>query len=388
MSVTANRSALKRRHREVWHPVAVKRIAVLHSKLSGYMVACLRALKTRYNIELLVFKWPVSNEAPFESFDIQEWIDALYTKRDQQAEDILQIVKDFRPHGLLIPGWMDRDYLKVARELKKQGVPVVAGSDTQWQGTLRQWGGKLLASRILHNAIDVLWVAGERQRIFARHLGFTGDRCWSGLYACDWERFAYVFSTRQSKSPPAFLYVGRYTQGKGLDVLLQAYRSYRASVLHPWPLICAGAGDLQHILTGQEGVINRGFVQPDRLPALLGEASVFVLPSRKEPWGVALQEAAASGLPLICSTACGASIGLLQDAYNGYLFESGDADQLARHLIHISNVPVKDRMLMGARSHELSKQFTPQRWADTLVKGLQAQGSKTKYNRQRHAVGE
>ena len=386
MSVTANRTAIPRFYTKERHPAPVRRLAVLHSKLSGYMVSCLKALKTRHNIQLLVFRWPVSSEAPFDSFDTLDWIDALYTKRNQHAEDILQIVKDFRPDGLLIPGWMDRDYLKVARVMKKQGVTVVAGSDTQWQGTLRQWGGKLLAPHMLHNAIDVLWVAGERQRTLARHLGFTGENCWSGLYACDWKKFAYVFNTRDFQSAPAFLYVGRYTYSKGLDVLLAAYRTYRASVSDPWPLICAGAGEQQHILSGQKGVIDKGFVQPDRLPTLLGKASVFVLPSRKEPWGVALQEAAASGLPLICSTACGASIGLLQDAYNGYLFENGDADHLSRQLIQMHNLQIPERLQMGERSHELSKQFTPQRWADTLVKGLKRRSVLSEPDRKRQVL--
>lgn len=373
MNVLSDHTPVIERHRRRVTSVPVRRIAVLYSELSGYMAACLKALKVRHNIELLVFRWPVAKEAPFQDGNVLDWVDALYTKRDHRAEDILQIVKGFKPHGLLIPGWMDREYLSVAREMKKRGVPVIAGSDTPWEGTLRQWGGKILAPRWLHSAIDVLWVAGERQRSLARHLGFRGSRCWSGLYACDWERFGRVNADRNLDHPPAFLYVGRYSHEKGLDILLEAYRRYRSVVAHPWPLLCAGTGSQKQLLGRCEGIIDKGFVQPENLPALMRDAAALVLPSRKEPWGVVVQEAAAAGLPLVCSTACGASVSLLQDSYNGFLFESEDAIHLSECLIRMSKISKKDRAAMGARSHQLSRQFTPARWADTLVNGLQDQ---------------
>jgi glycosyltransferase involved in cell wall biosynthesis len=124
------------------------------------------------------------------------------------------------------------------------------------------------------------------------------------------------------------------------------------------------------LLEEQTGIENRGFVQPDTLPSLMGEAGAFVLPSREEPWGVVVEEAAAAGLPLICSDACGSAVHLLKDRYNGFLVQSDRADHLARRLVTISMLSDEDRREMGARSHELSKQYTPARWADTLISGI------------------
>lgn len=341
------------------------------------MIACLKALKERHNVELLVFRWPVAKDAPFDERKALSWIDALYTKRDQNAEDILQIVKAFQPQGILIPGWMDREYLKVARELKKMNVPVVAGSDTPWVGTLRQWGGKLMASRLLHTSIDVLWVAGERQRSLARHFGFTGRYCWSGLYTCDWEHFARAYNERTANNSPSFLYAGRYTEDKGLDLLVEAYEKYRSLVRKPWPLICAGTGALQPVLSGRKGIVDKGFVQPEYLPQLMHKAAAFVLPSRREPWGVVIHEAATAGLPLICSTACGASVSLLREHYNGFLFENKDVYHLTDCLLRMHKLSSSHRLQMGRKSHDLSRQYSPGQWADTFIEGLQSlrQGS-------------
>ena len=348
----------------------VKRIAVLYSELSGYMAACLRVLKDSYGIELLVFRWPVVSNAPFEEKAMFGWIDRLYDKGNMRAEEILGIVEQFEPDGLFIPGWMDADYLKVARVMKRRNVPVIAGSDTQWTGSLRQRVSKHLAPWYLHTAIDVLWVAGERQRQFARYLGYAGAKCWSGLYACDWSQFAKKTTPASAGQSPFFLYVGRYIEAKGLDVLVNAYKQYRQQVETPWELVCAGTGVQADLLKGVEGIQDFGFQQPTVLPELLREAGAFVLPSRTEPWGVALQEAAASGLPLISSTASGAAIHLVQDGYNGYLFESGDAAHLAACMARLSTSPPAVISELGQRSYELAKQFTPARWAETLVAGL------------------
>ena len=348
----------------------LERVAVLSSRLSGYAAAGLRRLKEDYGVDLLVFRWRPAEEAPFDVSNFA-WIEALHAKEDVELDEMMGLLEAFKPQALLISGWMDRDYLRAARIFKRRGVPVVAGSDTQWSGALRQQVGRLLAPWYLHPAIDVLWVTGERQRQLAKRLGYVGERCWSGVYACDWDRFARPDVGEPAETPvPAFLYVGRYAEQKGLDVLMAAYRQYRAAVKDPWRLVCAGAGKCRSLLTGAEGVEDEGFVQPEELPALMRGAAAFVLPSREEPWGVVIQEAAASGLPLLCSDACGAAVHLLQDRYNGFLFRAGDVRHLARCMVRLSETTEQERDRMAQRSYELSRQFTPQRWAATFVQGL------------------
>jgi len=342
------------------------RLAVLHSRLSPHMVACFRTLRARYDVELLVVRIPPAENAPFDDRHF-DWIDRLYDRNALDAGDMTQMLRSFAPDAVFMSGWFDRGYLTAARAMRTQDVLVVAGSDEQWTGSWRQQGARLIAPWYLHSAIDVLWVAGERQRQFARRLGYRGAHCWDGVYACDWEQFA----TRRTDSlPRAFLFVGRYIHRKGLDLLVDAYAMYREQVDDPWPLLCAGSGAQEALLDGQDGIQNRGFVQPDELPSLMEAAGALVLPSREEPWGVVVAEAAAAGRPLICSEACGAAVHLLRDCYNGYLAESESVADLARCLTTMSGLSAEKRAQMGARSHELSKQYTPTQWADTLATGI------------------
>lgn len=346
----------------------MKRVAVLFSHLSGYMAACLRTLCETHNVELLVVRVPPSENAPFDDRHF-DWIDRLYDRGALSTTDMKQLLDGFSPDAVFMSGWFDRGYLKVARAMRKRNVLVVAGSDAQWSGSWRQQGARLIAPWYLHSAIDVLWVAGERQRQFARRLGYRGARCWEGVYACDWDRFAACYNDRRSL-PRSFLFVGRYVREKGLDLLVDAYARYRDRSADPWSLVCAGSGPLETLLEEQEGIENRGFVQPDALPNLMRETGAFVLPSRQEPWGVVVQEAAAAGLPLLCSDVCGAAVHLVQNRYNGYLVQSKSADHLARCMGTLSEQSGEVRSRMGARSHELSKQYTPARWAETLISGI------------------
>ena len=218
----------------------MKRLAVLYSNLAGYTAACLRRLKADYGTELLVYHWPIAPDAPYAP-DTFSFIDRAIPKARQSAEEIAQVVQQFTPDAVLMSGWMDKDYLRAARQLRAAGFPVIAGCDTQWRGTARQHAAALLARRMLHPAIDVLWVSGERQRQFAEKLGYPGARIWDGIYACDWDAFSAPAGREWVR---AFLYVGRYVDVKGMDVLLDAYGRYRDGVQEPWVLWCAGTGPL------------------------------------------------------------------------------------------------------------------------------------------------
>ena len=348
----------------------IQRIAFLSSELAGYTAACQRRLKEKYGVELLVVHWPVASNAPFRE-QIFAHIDHRYDKSTLTGTQLIQLLEDFAPQAMLISGWMDKDYLRAARHMRKASVPVLSGCDTQWTGRLRQRVGSWIAPWYLHRSIDVLWVTGERQRQLAWRLGYRGERCWSGYYACDWESFAIQSPRQLAAATPAFLYVGRLIQRKGIDTLIAAYQQYRQAVEEPWALWVAGTGEGAQVLEGVEGVKALGFVQPEALPALFQQVSAFVLPSRVEPWGVVVQEAAAAGLPLICSDVSGAAVHLLTDHYNGYWFETSNATQLANCMQRMTALSHDGWAQMSQHSFELSKQFTPELWADTLIQGLE-----------------
>ncbi len=157
--------------------------------------------------------------------------------------------------------------------------------------------------------------------------------------------------------------MGRYAPEKGIDVLLKAYRAYRGRVSDPWPLACCGKGAMRDLLAGVEGVEDRGFVPPSEQPPILLESGAFVIASNYEPWGVAIAEAQASGLPIICTEACSAGIELVRPYFNGLTSPTGDPESLAKALVWMHR-NYESLPLMGQRGQPFSAAFSAQAWTE------------------------
>jgi glycosyltransferase involved in cell wall biosynthesis len=125
------------------------------------------------------------------------------------------------------------------------------------------------------------------------------------------------------------LSVGRAVHEKGFDVLEAA---------------AGAAGVRLDTVTG-------GVTEED-LARRYVDADIFALLSRHEPWGVVVNEAATSGLPLVLSDAVGAARDLLRDGENGFLVPAGDSDAAAEALRKLAADPDLRRR-MGERSREL-----------------------------------
>jgi len=341
------------------------RVAVLWPQLSGYINACLKELAQRPNVELLVAYAAPGDEAPFDDAEFG-WIpeSVRLTSRPDRAE-LLRRVERFKPDVLLVVSWHIPTFRYVLRNLRPRPLRVLC-MDNQWHGTLKQRLGVLGSRWYLHPLYDAAFVPGERQACFAERLGFPSHRIWRGLYCPDSESFAQA-STGARARPSSFGYLGRLTAAKGITDLLKAYELYRSVTLDPWDLVVAGAGPLAGEIAMYEGVKYFDFVQPRDLPAWLANIGCLAVPSRFEPWGVVIAEAAASGLPIIATQACGAGPHLVHDFVNGRIAHTGSVESLAECLQYISAATDSDRATMGRISRSLASPYTPARWADTVL---------------------
>jgi glycosyltransferase involved in cell wall biosynthesis len=242
--------------------------------------------------------------------------------------------------------------------------------DNQWHGTLKQRVGVAVSPWLLRPVYDRALVPGDRAAQFASRLGFVQDAIWRGSYCGD---VAAFFPNGPGRVSPRrrFLFVGRLVPEKGVDVLIDAYARYRLAVTEPWGLTVCGTGPLAGLIRDSPGVEHHGFVQPSGLPRLFHDAGAFVLPSRFEPWGVVIHEACAAGLPIVCSSSCGAVPSLVEDHWNGFVVDPGSVESLASALRRIHHLDDGQRDDMGRRSTEVARRYTPERWAQALVARLE-----------------
>jgi glycosyltransferase involved in cell wall biosynthesis len=121
------------------------------------------------------------------------------------------------------------------------------------------------------------------------------------------------------------LFAGRLVEVKGVRDYLHA-----RELLGPdAPLaIFAGDGPLEDEVLAAPGVRHVGFQQRAELIELFALAETTVVPSRSEPWGVVVNDALASGSPVVVSDAVGAAEDLVRDGVNGRVYPAGDVGAL------------------------------------------------------------
>ncbi len=289
--------------------------------------------------------------------------DLLEEDRKKDAAWIADRVSSFQPDVVVLPGWLHRPYMRLVRDPRLQNAAFVMSMDTPWRATVRQRMARFALKSYLKH-IDCVMVCGERAWQFARNLGMPEKKIHRGAYSVDTERLKSIYAQRMEQPggwPHSFLFVGRYIDVKGIDVLIEGYRQYRNSRSKPWPLHCCGMGPQGDLLRNSEGMVDEGFVQPTELPKMLAQHGVFVLPSRFDPWPLAIVEACASGIPVLCTEACGSAVENVRPYYNGLIIPSGEAASLGDALSwfhdHADELPV-----LGQRGRGFAEAYSPQMW--------------------------
>ncbi len=189
---------------------------------------------------------------------------------------------------------------------------------------------------------------------------------------------AKTFECKQTASlnSPIVLAVGRLTQQKGFDKLIQAW-SLVCKKIEGWTLHIVGDGELRDELQKQidaYGLQSSAFLDgiDKNMEKRYINSSVFVMSSIYEGLPMVLLEAMGYGIPTVSfACPCGPR-DLIVDGENGYLVSEGNIEELADRLIFLmSNSQKRKEMGLKAylRSNDFSKEKIMRQWID-LFEGL------------------
>lgn len=153
------------------------------------------------------------------------------------------------------------------------------------------------------------------------------------------------------------LFVGRFSQEKGVSVLLKAWQSIS------YPLRLAGDGpvfDGCKVESNHTDIAFLGSQSSEQVHALMSELSFLVMPSIwYEGFPMVLVEAFAHSLPVICSR-LGGMAEIVEDGVTGLHFEAGNADDLAEKVKWmLAHTEESEQMGRNARETYL-KNYTPE----------------------------
>jgi glycosyltransferase involved in cell wall biosynthesis len=343
-----------------------KNILVLYTELAYYTLKCFSELALVYDVKIHILKLPINKSAPFEFENLHQNI-TLYDSEEFTLLKLEELYESIKPNLVYCAGWTNKMYLKFCKRNKKK-CPILLGFDTPWIGSLKQILGSFYAKLTFKKYFDYAFVPGNSQAILAEKMGFDNNNIVLGAYSADVELFNSNRDVNFEKQK-VLIFVGRYSLEKGIKDLCDVFiELIDDNEIEKWELWCVGKGEL--LIPKHKNIKDFGFKQPKELSLLMQNATVFVLPSTYEPWGVVVHEFASAGFPLICSEKVGSTEVFLRELENGFYFKAGNKKDLKEKLNTICNLNNNDLIRMGEKSKAFSKKISPQSWAASLYKLL------------------
>jgi glycosyltransferase involved in cell wall biosynthesis len=331
-----------------------------------------------------------------------------------------------------LPSYSPRPSLAALLAAKSLGIRTVMMNDSH-AGTARARGLAAVLKRGLVGLFDAALVAGIPHKRYFVGLGLPQDSVLTGYDAVDNDYFAKRavevrgqssgFSCHYELPKHYFLSLGRFVAKKNLNTLIRAYRLFLdTSAERKTDLVMVGAGEeeakLRCLCTALNlpvydhdpgrnarrlldfaprapGIHFYGFRQIEENPVFYALADGFILPSLWEEWGLVVNEAMASSLPVVVSETAGCAEDLLEagppeeslspsvrslaDKYalgtrvrrNGFVFDPNSCEELSRVMLCLEE-SLEVRAAMGSCSRQLVQKFSCENFARNAIRAAEA----------------
>jgi glycosyltransferase involved in cell wall biosynthesis len=328
----------------------IRRIVWVLPHPTPYNIYLLNTLQDRLGIPMdCVYRYASLPSHPWTSLPARTFLHRTIVNpggRDRQLE---AIAGSDESALLIFAGWRDRTIFPALLNRRRRRLPHAFWSDTPktGNGLARKVVNRMqvfFASR----AVGFLATGQPAIEAYAR-MGIPSAKLVNFPFVVDPVHFAKATGIRsQAGSPLTFVLPARLVdslkgQRVAIDALSEAQTALPDSVLK---LVITGVGPDEQMLkqyAARSAVAKqiefRGWTDYGEMPRLLGSAHALILPSRWDPYPVAVIEAMAAGLPVLGSSACGSAREMVRNGENGFIHDAGDSSQLAAHMVKLAGSP-------------------------------------------------
>jgi glycosyltransferase involved in cell wall biosynthesis len=264
-------------------------------------------------------------------------------------------IKEYNPDCIVVYGWKHQSHLSVLNYFHGK-IPIVFRGDST---TLDDSSGFSLRSffrfiflQWIYRKVDYVLSPGSASDQYFLKSGLKQNQIIRAEHAIDNERFRNMTKIEEElllelssslfikPNEIIFLFAGKFIDKKNPLLLIDAFvelKKQRVDVR----LLMVGNGILEekikqrinHLpLSIASSITLMPFQDQHQIKLLYRVANVFVLPSVSETWGLSVNEALASGTPVIVSDKCGSSKDLVKKNINGLVFKSGDSQDLLQKM--------------------------------------------------------
>jgi hypothetical protein len=234
----------------------------------------------------------------------------------------------------------------------------------RWREILRRW---------LVPRVDAVIVNGQNGAGYVRRCGARKERIIPIPQTTHVQQFAAASLDRSPAQAKRLLYVGQLIERKGLLPFLETLS--RWATMHPRQHVefwLAGAGELRPRIEAHVAPLNLdircvGQTGYANLPATYAQAGIFAFPSLADEWALVVNEALASGLPVLGSVYSQAVDELTIDGITGWHFRPDHPAEMLESLNRALTTSEDQLHRMRVAGRQRALQLTPEYVADRIV---------------------
>ena len=348
------------------------KVLFLHNSLAEYRIAFWNSLNEKVDLEIVVTNQKLDNaiyglqKGNIEA-NVKIWSDEIVA--EVKKYDVVILPPPDRPKEFIIG-------IKLIRECRKNGIPTLF-----WTETWFYEGWKNSVVRKLKNVIHEQMIKKiSRSCSVCIAAGSMSSKYLSGINVPDEKiRIAIDSSTSPEsgeeidvykkynipKDKKVVLFFARLVKRKGLSILIKAFE--QAKLENTILLVC-GEGETrkeneQYVRDhGLENcVIFTGKIQPKQRRDYFKSATVYVLPSLYDVWGLTVNEALEVGTPVIVTKAVGAGYDLI-DEDTGMVVQENDICAMKNALIYVC----KEKMYSREKIKSVYSKYDIRHMADSF----------------------
>lgn len=260
---------------------------------------------------------------------------------------VINLLREKKPYlkRVILCGWDSFAYLYTAWYCTTKGIPY-----TLWSGSTlfeQSWRRVLfwpVIKMVVSYAADYI-VYGTRAKTFLQSLGAKSEKINVFYNSVDVNYFLTEAKKLVSKKEMirkkfklrahhyVFLFVGQLIERKGIPELLKAF-TFLQEKRSDCSLLIVGNGILEKEIKNLKvpNIRHLSHREYNQMPEVYAAADCLILPSKEEVWGLVVNEAMASSLPVIVSNRVGASEDMVVPGRTGYTYQSGNIHQLREYM--------------------------------------------------------
>lgn len=383
------------------------KLAIITTHPIQYNAPLFKLLATRNKIDIKVFYTFSQALQQFADPDFQQSIqwdipllegyqwEAVQNKASKPSSknffgvknpSLISKIKKYNPDAILVYGWNHLSHFRVMHRFKGM-VPILFRGDsnlidyhtTSSRGVQRlsklfKFRLRTVFLRYIYRYIDYALFVGTHNKAYYLHHGLKESHLIFAPHAVDNNHF----QDNQERNLPGkaqqwrhelnipnnelvILFAGKFEPKKNPGILIEAVIQINEELKEKskendklsaisYQLLLVGSGISEPQLRNQAKdhsyIHFLPFQNQSKMPIVYHLADIFCLPSQgpNETWGLALNEAMACSRPAIASDKVGAAIDLIDPGKNGYIFQSGNVDDLVDKISKMNSKSICQHM--------------------------------------------